>query len=136
MHTPPAQPAPHSLNPGDPAREAVLQAATAPLRNAVGDRLDVAVERLTRIGSWVFLQGTMRGADGGPPNYTDTVFETRRADGVMSDVYMALLDKADPAITDNDPRGWRVTECAIGPTDIAWLPWSDRHGAPRALFGA
>lgn len=135
MDTPSTQSAPQSIGPGDPLRGAVLQAATAPLRNAVGDRLDVEVERLNRVGARVFLQGTMRSAGGGPANYTDTVFETRRADGVMSDVYVALLEKTDAAVTDADARSWRVVEYAIGPTDIAWLPWADRHDVPRALFG-
>lgn len=135
MDTPPTQPLPQSPAPDDPVREAVLHAATAPLRDAVGDRLQVQVERFNRVGSWVFLQGTMRGVDGGRPNYNDTVFESRRADGVMSDVYVALLAKADPTITDNDARSWRVADYAIGPTDVAWLPWSDKHDAPRTLFG-
>lgn len=135
MHTPSARSAPESLGPGDSVREAVLQAATARLGEAFGDRVQVEVEHLNRIGPWVFLQGRMHGTDGGRPYYAGTVYESRRADGVMSDVYVALLKKFDTASADNDARSWRLSDYAIGPTDVAWLTWPDEHEAPRALFG-
>ncbi|WP_116040785.1 hypothetical protein [Amycolatopsis palatopharyngis] len=135
MHTPSAQSVPQSLDPDDPVRKAVHHAATAPLREVFGDRVQVEVERLDRIGPWVFLQGRTRGADGGRPNYAGTVYESRRADGVMSDAYAVLLRKTDDAGADNDAESWRLSDQAIGPTDVAWLTWPDKHAAPRALFG-
>lgn len=135
MHTPSAQSVPQSLRSGDAVREAVLQAATVPLGEVFGDRVQVEVEHLNRVGSWVFLQGRMRGTDGGRPNYAGTAYESRQADGVMSDVYAVLLSKADDGGADHDARSWRLSEHAIGPTDVAWLTWPDKHAAPRALFG-
>ncbi|WP_409493123.1 hypothetical protein [Amycolatopsis sp. cmx-11-12] len=135
MYTPSTRSFPVSLNPGDPVREAALQAATARLDEFFGDRVRVEVERLDRIGPWVFLQGTMRTTDAGRPYYAGTVYEARRADGVMSDVYVALLKKADEKGADNDARSWRLSNYAVGPTDVAWLTWPDEHEAPRALFG-
>lgn len=135
MHTPSAQSVPQSLDPDDPAREAVLQAATEPLGDALGDRAQVEVVLLNRIGPWVFLEGRMCGADGGRLDYSGTIYESRRADGVMSDVYAVLLRKADDASADNDPRSWRLSEYVIGPTDVAWLTWPGKHAAPRELFG-
>ncbi|WP_181776790.1 hypothetical protein [Amycolatopsis pittospori] len=135
MYTPSARSFPQSLNPGDPVRDAVLQAAFARLEDAFDDRVRVEVERLDRIGPWVFLQGTMRGTEIGRPYYAGTGWEARRADGVMSDVYVALLKKVDERAVDNDARSWRLADHAIGPTDVAWLTWPDEHEAPRALFG-
>jgi hypothetical protein len=131
MHTP----VPQSVGPDDPAREAVLRAATEPVDDAFGDRARVEVVHLNRIGSWVFLKGNLRGADGGPLNYAGTAYEARRADGVMSDVYAVLLRKADAASADDDARSWRLSDYAMGPTDVAWLTWPDKHEAPRELFG-
>ncbi|WP_410603694.1 hypothetical protein [Amycolatopsis sp. lyj-90] len=135
MYSPSARSFPVSLTPGDPVREAVLQAATARLDEYFGDRVRVEVEQLDRVGPWVFLQGTMRGTEAGRPYYDGTVYEARRADGVMSDVYVALLKKRDEAAADNDARSWRLSAYAIGPTDVAWLTWADDHEAPRTLFG-
>jgi hypothetical protein len=135
MHNPSAQSVPQSLGPDDSVREAVLQAATTPLGEAFGDQVQVQVEHLGRLGPWVFLQGKMHGMDGGRPYYAGTVYESRRADGVMSDAYAVLLRKADDASADDDARSWRLSDYAIGPTDVAWLTWPDKHAAPRALFG-
>lgn len=130
-----AQSIPQSLGPGDPVREAVLQAATEPLREAFGDRVAVRVERLDRIGGWVFLQATMRGADGGRPNFTGTVYAGPAAAGQMSDRYVALLRHTAEAFDDNDAWHWRLIDHAVGPTDVAWEAWPDKHAAPPALFG-
>jgi hypothetical protein len=122
-------------NPDDSVREAVLQAATARLDDYFGDRVQVKVEHLNRIGPWVFLQGTMHGTEADRPYYAGTVYESRRADGVMSDVYAVLLKKTADAAADNDARSWRLSDYAIGPTDVAWMTWPDEHEAPRELFG-
>ncbi|WET80981.1 hypothetical protein P3102_07030 [Amycolatopsis sp. QT-25] len=124
-----------SLTPGDPVREAVLEAATARLDQEFGDGVRVAVEQLDRLGPWVFLQGTMRGTEAGRPYYAGTIYENKRADGVMSDVYVALLKKKSETNVDDDARSWRVADCAIGPTDVAWLTWPDEHEVPQELFG-
>jgi hypothetical protein len=29
---------------------------------------------------------------------------------------------------------WRVIDHAVGPTDVAWADWPQRHGAPASLF--
>lgn len=135
MYTPSARPVPVALNPGDPVREAVLAAATARLDQEFGDRVQVAVEQLDRLGPWVFLQGTMRGTEPGRSYYAGTIYENKRADGVMSDVYVALLKKRSETNVDDDARSWRVANCAIGPTDVAWLTWPDEHEVPQELFG-
>ncbi|WP_370947966.1 hypothetical protein AB5J62_10345 [Amycolatopsis sp. cg5] len=134
MHTPSARSLPESLIPGDPVRDAVLQAAVARLDEYFGDRVQVAVEQLNIMGNWVFLHGRMHGTEGGRPYYAGTVYENRRQDGVMSDVYAVLLKKSDEGRPDV-ARSWRVSDYAIGPTDVAWMEWPDRHQAPPALFG-
>ncbi|WP_037310405.1 hypothetical protein [Amycolatopsis orientalis] len=136
MYNPSARSAPASPISDHSVREAVLQAATARLGAAFGDRVRLEVEHLDRIGPWAFVQGQMRGTDSyGRPYYAGTGYEARRADGVMSDVYVALLKKTDEAGADNDVRSWRLANHSIGPTDVAWLTWPDEHDAPPALFG-
>lgn len=134
MHNPSARSIQDSLDPADSIREAVLQVATARLDDAFGDRVRVEVEYLNRIGPWVFLRGKLRGT-GERPYYAGTVYESRRADGVMSDAYVVLLKKTSDTGADNDARSWGVADYAIGPTDVAWLTWPDEHEAPPALFG-
>ncbi|OZM74700.1 hypothetical protein CFN78_00155 [Amycolatopsis antarctica] len=135
MHTPSAHSGARSPGLDDAVRDAVLEAATAPLAQVFGDRVRVTVERLNRDGDWVFLQSTMRGADGGRPDFAGTSYEAARNDGAVSDVYVALLKKAGHGGVEDDARSWRLTDYATGPTDVAWLTWPDAHEAPHALFG-
>ncbi|MEN4902420.1 hypothetical protein [Luteimonas sp. TWI662] len=140
-------------HPGAPGYDVLLDAATAPLRSALGDRVVVEVERLDRLGDWAFLQGTLRAPGGGRPDYAGTPYAERAAAGGMSDVYVALLraqpaqssadeDAREPptddgASTELDPPTprWTVLDHAIGPSDVAWLTWPETHAAPRQLFG-
>ncbi|ASR45065.1 hypothetical protein BEN78_10190 [Xanthomonas citri pv. mangiferaeindicae] len=140
-------------HPGAPGYDALLDAATAPLRSALGDRVAVDVERLDRLGDWAFLQGTLRAPGGGRPDYAGTPYAERAAAGGMSDVYVALL-RVEPAQThaadaaseapphDGTPTAakpaatqWTVLDHAIGPSDVAWLTWPQTYAAPRQLFG-
>lgn len=149
--------------PGDPGYDALLAVATAPLRDAFGDTVTLDVERLDRLGHWAFLQATMRGAEGGRPDYAGTPYAERAQNGGMSDVYVALL-RAAPAVSGDDageasadppgtstgadadagdtgvhadahPVRWTLVDHAIGPSDVAWLTWPQTHAAPRHLFG-
>lgn len=135
MHNPSAPSAPQSLRPGDPVRDAVLQTASAPIFAAFDDRVRVTVERTDRVGPWVFVQGRMKGADGGRPDFSGTAYEKPASAGQMSTVYVALLKKIDDFTVDDDARSWRVADHAIGPSDVAWQTWPDDHAAPPALFG-
>ena len=143
--------------PGTPGHAELLQAATAPLREAFGNLIAVQVERLDRLGRWAFLQGSLRSPGGGGADFTGTRFAERAAAGGMSDVYVALLacpgtptpadDAAPtdaalasaatgPAADQVDPQpAWTLLDHAIGPADLCWLTWPDTHAAPRQLFG-
>lgn len=130
MHSPSAQPAPQSLGPEDPARDAVLRVATAPLTDVLGDRVRVEVQRLDRVGTWVFLLGRMRSPSGDRPNFSGTAYERQAAAGQLSDRYVALVKGAEHSATD-----WQLRAHAIGPTDVAWETWPKDHEAPSSLFG-
>lgn len=150
--------------PGDPDYEQLHAAATAPLRDALGGAVVLDVERLDRLGRWAFLMGTMRTPGGERPDYAGTPYAQRAASGGMSDLYVALLragpDNANPPAVDADDAetsatgfgqqgqghaqrdheghattDWTVLDYAIGPADVTWLAWPERHAAPRHLFG-
>jgi len=151
-------------HPGDPGYDTLLEAATAPVRERFGDSVRVEVERLDRLGRWAFLQGSLRGADGGRPDYAGTPYAERAEQGGMSDVYVALLQASADAVPDAPatddaeaaPAGpgddaareqtrapdagapvsdWTLVDHSIGPSDVSWLTWPQDHAAPRQLFG-
>jgi len=148
-----AQSAPSPQHPGDAGYDALLAAATAPVRDALGTTVVVEVERLDRLGRWAFLQGTLRSPGGGRPDYAETSFAERAAQGGMSDVYVALLqapgEAGAEAIDTSGEAGkahtsqsaadgvpdWKIIDYSIGPSDVSWLGWPAQHAAPRQLFG-
>ena len=112
-------------HPGNPGYDALLADAVAPVDAAFGGRVQVNVERLDRLGRWAFLQGTLRGADGGAPDYSGTSYAERAVTGGMSNVYVALLqaDAEPDGVDTGAPVAWSLVAHAIGPSDVAWLTW-------------
>ncbi|GGK00230.1 hypothetical protein [Luteimonas terricola] len=86
-----AQATPQPMQPGDAGYNVVLDAATRPLRDALGGQVELEVERMDRVGSWAFVLGNMRAPDGGRPDLSGTSFADASAQGAMSDVYVVLL---------------------------------------------
>ena len=117
-----------ALRQDDPDYAPLVEAGSAPLRDALGDRVALRVDKLDRSGAWAFLQGTLQSPDGGRPDYAQTRYAERAAQGGMSDAYVVLLKHEDDG-------AWRVIDHALGPSDLAWLPWPREHGAPPALLG-
>ena len=86
-----AQATPQPMQPGDAGYDVVLEAATRPLRDALGGQVELRVERIDRIGGWAFVLGNMQAPGGGRPDLSGTSFADASAQGAMSDVYVVLL---------------------------------------------
>jgi hypothetical protein len=81
---------------------------------------------LNVVDGWAFLFADLRDALGAPYDYTGSALEAAAAAGGVSHTYAGLLRmKAGE---------WRMVVQAIGPTDVAWVPWAERYGAPEAVF--
>ena len=124
-----------ALQQDSPEYRSLVDIASAPLREAFGDRVALHVEKLDRAGAWAFLQGRMQAPGGGRPDYADTDYAERAAQGGMSDVYVALLKRDGETSAGNDGGAWHLVDHAIGPSDVAWLAWPREHGVPPALLG-
>lgn len=112
---------------GSPERKALLDAARAPLERRLHQPVLFAVDRLGQSGDWAFLQAHMQGAGGRPIEFAGTEFAEAAANGGMSRVYAALLERK--------AGHWTVKAEAIGPTDVAWARWAQEYGAPAELIG-
>lgn len=108
------------------ARAALLAAARAPVRAALGKAPKFQVDQLKRDGDWAFLLATMQEADGRPFDFAGTKLADAARHGAVSRTYAALLR--------HKAGGWEVVAKAIGPSDVAWEDWPQRYGAPASLF--
>lgn len=116
-----------ATNPIDTAtRAAILDSARAPVVAALGKPVLFRVGKLHRSGDWVFLLADMEDKGGRPLDYAGTPRAEDAANGAVSRTYAALLKR--------DGAGWKVVASAIGPTDVAWVDWPARYGAPKAIF--
>ncbi|WP_313537630.1 hypothetical protein [Sphingomonas sp.] len=108
-------------------RAAILDAAHHAIARRIGKTPRLLVRTLGHQGEWVFLVATMQDAAGRPISYAGTPLASAAAEGMISKDYVALFRRSG--------AGWRVIEEALGPTDVAWSGWAEKHGAPKAIFG-
>jgi len=109
-------------------RAAILDAARAPVTEALRKPVKFKVSHLKRSGAWAFLMAEMVEQSGAPLDYSTTPMAAPAAQGYMSRNYMALLRQQDGR--------WTIVDKAIGPSDVPWRPWARRHGAPPDIFPA
>lgn len=108
-------------------RAAILDAAHQAIARRIGKTPRLVVRTLGHQGDWVFLIATMQDKAGRPISYAGTPLGPAEAEGMVSKDYVALFRRVG--------KGWRLVEEALGPTDVAWAGWADKHGAPRSIFG-
>lgn len=108
------------------ARAVILDAGRAVVAKRLGKSVKFLVRALNRQGDWAFLHAAMQDEAGRPVDYAGTPLADDAAHGVVSKDYAALLKR--------ERSGWRVVADAIGPTDMVWLDWPARHGAPPSLL--
>jgi hypothetical protein len=109
-----------------PERSAILNAARRPVTARLRKPVSFKITKLNRDGDWIFLSATMEDGQGKPISYVGTPLADAAAQGMVSHLYVALLQRRQSK--------WQVVDSAIGPTDVAWENWAQRYGAPAAIF--
>ncbi len=116
----------HTPDVGSAERRQVLDAVRAPLEKKLGQDVRFDVEQMKVGDGWGFLYARMQDAGGGAIDYAKTPMADAAKQGYVSPVYVALVQRVD--------QHWQLRAEAIGPTDLAWADWSQKYGAPQALF--
>jgi hypothetical protein len=107
-------------------RAAILDVARQPVTKRLAKKVTLVVRTLERQGDWAFLVAAMQDGAGRPISYAGTPLASAEAEGMVSKDYAALLRLSGGQ--------WRLIDNAVGPTDVAWADWPQKHGAPKALF--
>ena len=121
-----AQGRPHTPARGSAERQALMDALLETVRRELGKPAIFEVNELRVLGDWAFADVSPRNPDGTPLDYRGTPMEEAQREGVAGDGMYALLRRQNGR--------WRVVRHAIGPTDVAWIPWEEELHAPRAIF--
>lgn len=111
---------------GDPDRKAILNAVRPRIEDETNGPVEFVVRVLNVLDNWAFAVLDPQRPGGRPIRIQDTVYadDAEFMDGLT--VY-ALIQRRNGR--------WRLVESVTGPTDVAYEPWPDWYGAPRAIFG-
>jgi len=125
--TPMVSPAPEA---SPAAISAELGATLAPIVAAeIGQPVSFAPTEVRVYGDWAWLVAQPQTPEGAPIDWSHTPYAERAEAGVLDGggTTYALFRRENSA--------WRVIDHVIGPTDVAYMDWPQRHGAPPALMG-
>ncbi|HEX8696605.1 MAG TPA: hypothetical protein VF746_29575 [Longimicrobium sp.] len=122
----PAQQRPHTPARGSAERQAIMDALRVPVQRELRKPAIFEVRTLRVLGTWAFVEAVPRKPDGSPFDYRGTPYQQAVDEGMFDDGMFALLRR--------EGGRWRVLRYAIGPTDVAWIPWEEELRAPRAVF--
>ena len=117
LHTPAA---------GSSERKAILNALRVPVERQLKQSVVFKVQRLTVDRGWAFALGQPIRPNGKPVDYKKTPYARALKDGFFDDSFSALLHSSGGS--------WRVATYNIGATDVEWVDWDTKYGAPPAIF--
>lgn len=124
-HTPPR---------GSPERAAILDAVRDPVQRRIGKPVIFVVRTLRVMGEagvvWAFVAAEPRNPDGSRVDYTGTPFE----DAVRAEVFGGLVHALLRRDAGAQGGRWRLVTQAIGASDVPYVHWWRRFGAPRAVL--
>lgn len=120
---PPAAPAP------DATTQALLGALTPVVAEDIGQPVSLQTTNVNVRDEWAFVIAQPKQPDGSAIDWSTTSYAQRAADGVLDG------DGTTYALLKNENGTWAVLEHVIGPTDVAWIDWAAKHGAPPDILG-
>jgi hypothetical protein len=111
---------------GSPERAAILATLRTLVEADLGAPIAFRLSRIEVDGEWAYVAAVpTRG--GQPLDWATTRFADAFAKDTMSNRVLALFHRESDG-------SWRTAEYALGPTDVAWVDWIGKYGAPRSLF--
>jgi hypothetical protein len=102
-------------------RAALMDALRTPVSSKLNTVVEFVVEKAKVCGDWAFVIATPQRKGGGEIRWAGTVCA-----GDTSHLAGGLMRRRGPA--------WSLIEYALCPSDVAWVDWPQKFGAPRALF--
>ena len=116
----------HTPEKGSSERQQLIDTVRVPVQKKLGRDVRFAVEQIRAGEGWAFVYAQMQDEAGTVIDYAGTPLADAAKQGYVSPDYVALLQEVDGK--------WELRAEAIGPTDMVWLAWPTKYGAPHALF--
>jgi hypothetical protein len=125
---PPSEPGVPAAEAPNPERDAMTAALAPRVEAEIGQPVSFTVNTMRVENDWGWIVAQPWTPDGTQIDWSQTRYAERAAQGVLDGggTTYALLKRENGR--------WRVVDLAVGPTDVAWADWSERHGAPASLM--
>ena len=112
---------------GSALRSDILNALRPAIAREIGGNVSFVVHTLRVMDHWAYVSADPVRPDGRPIDWRTTKFRLDVEADMFSGLVLALLRRSDSG-------QWTVADYALGPTDVAWVEWIDKHKVPEALF--
>lgn len=112
--------------PADAATQTRLRAAIVQKLGAdLGAPVGLDVDTMQTQGDWAWAIVTPRTTTGAAFDFSKTRYAGAELDG-GGRTYLLLYRNGET---------WAVRDFAVGPTDVAWIEWPQKHNAPPQVMG-
>ena len=111
---------------GSPERKAILDALRVPVERELKQKIVFVADHFKVQGAWAFVSGTPQNPEGDEPDYRRTPYADQVESGAFDHNFFALMRKTGGK--------WKVTNYALGCTDVCYLDWWRKFRAPKAIF--
>jgi len=108
------------------ARKAILDTLRPTLEKELKQKIQFQVHQLAIEGDWAFLFAAPQQPNGKAPDYGKTRYREAVRAGAFDNGVAALFRRTR--------RSWRLVTHVLGATDVPWMDWPRRFGAPKQLF--
>jgi len=112
---------------GSKERSTIIDSLRVPVMKELKQPIIFQISALRVSGNWAFLDGEPLAKSGGKPDYSNTVYAEALASDMFDNNVFGLLRK--------EKGKWVVVEHMLGCTDVCYLDWSGKFGAPLGIFG-
>lgn len=127
--TPPAPeaPPPPPLS-ADAMSQPLIDALTPVIAADVNQPVTMTASQVRVMNEWGWIVAQPAAPGGGAIDWARTKYAGQAEAGALDGggTTYALLKQENGQ--------WRVLEFVVGPTDVAWLEWPARHGAPAEII--
>jgi hypothetical protein len=112
----------------NPEQNAMTSALAPRVEAEIGQPVSFTVTTMRVENDWGWLVAQPWTPDGAQIDWSQTRYAERAREGMLDGggTTYALLKRENGQ--------WRVVDFAVGPTDVAWADWAERHGAPASVM--
>jgi hypothetical protein len=117
--------------PGSPERKAIMDGLRITAERRLHQKVIFVVNHLKVEGNWAFTITIPKNPNGGPVDWQKTSYRSLVKPGhetgvAFSGEVVGLLRKR--------AGHWRTVDYCIGPSDVCWVGWDRKYGAPSPIF--